>query len=128
MVTHLTPMIALHKRDRFGASAERGRKLLDQLEMQLEEIETATAEDEAAAASAQPGTTVVRAFTRTRPVRAPLPSHLPRERVVLPSPTSCLCCGGRLSKLGETITETLECVPRTYKVIQTVREKLACRS
>lgn len=128
MVTHLKLMIALHKRDRFGASAERGRKLLDQLEMQLEEIETAITEDEAAAASAQPGTTSVRAFTRARPVRAPLPSHLPRERVVLPSPTSCPCCGGRLSKLGETITETLECVPRTYKVIQTVREKLACRS
>lgn len=128
MVTHLKLMIALHKRDRFGASAERGRKLLDQLEMQLEEIETAITEDEAAAASAQPGTTAVRAFRRARPVRAPLPSHLPRERVVLPSPTSCPCCGGRLSKLGETITETLECVPRTYKVIQTVREKLACRS
>ena len=29
MVTHLKLMIALHKRDRFDASAERGRKLLD---------------------------------------------------------------------------------------------------
>lgn len=128
MVTHLKLMIALHKRDRFDASAERGRKLLDQLEMQLEEIETAITEDEVAAAQAQPAATAVRAFTRAKPVRAPLPSHLPRERVVLPSPTTCPCCGGRLSKLGETMTETLECIPRTYKVIQTVREKLACRS
>ena len=128
MVAHLKLMIALHKRDRFDASAERGRKLLDQLEMQLEETETATTEDEVAVAQAQPEMTTVRAFTRARPVRAPLPAHLPRERVVLPSPTSCPCCGGRLSKLGETITETLECIPRTYKVIQTVREKLACRS
>lgn len=101
---------------------------LYQLEMQLEEIETAITEDELAAALVQPGATAVRAFTRARPVRAPLPSHLPRERVVLPSPTTCPCCGGRLSKLGETITEALECVPRTHKVIQTVREKLACRS
>jgi transposase len=128
MVTHLNLMIALHQRDRLGASAERGRKLLDQLEMQLEEIKIAITEDEVAAASVQPGATAVRAFTRARPVRAPLPSHLPRERVVLPSPTTCPCCGGRLSKLGETITETLECVPRTHKVIQTVREQLACRS
>jgi transposase len=61
-------------------------------------------------------------------MRAPLPAHLPRERIVVPSPTSCPCCGGKLAKLGETITETLESIPRTYKVIQTVREKFSCRA
>ena len=127
MVAHLKLLIAKMKRDRFGASAERGRKLLDQLEMQLEELETAATEDEAAA-NAAPDKTAVRPFTRAKPVRGPLPAHLPRERVVLPSPTSCPCCGGTLSKLGETITETLESIPRTYKVIQTVREKFSCRS
>jgi transposase len=128
MVAHLKLLIAKMKRDRFGASGERGRKLLDQLEMQLEELETAAAEDEAAARRAEADTTTVRPFTRAKPVRAPLPAHLPRERVVLPAPTSCPCCGGKLAKLGETITETLESIPRTYKVIQTVREKFSCRS
>src|SRR5271154_5609241 len=128
MVAHLKLLIAKLKRDRFGASAERGRRLLDQLEMQLEELETTAAENEAAAAPTQPDTTNVRPFTRAKPVRAPLPSHLPRERVVLPSPTACPCCGGKLAKLGETITETLESIPRTYKVIQTVREKFSCRA
>ena len=127
MVAHLKLLIAKMKRDRFGASAERGRKLLDQLEMQLEELETAAAEDEVAA-NAAPDKTTVRPFTRAKPVRGPLPANLPRERVVLPSPTSCPCCGGKLAKLGETITETLESIPRTYKVIQTVREKFSCRS
>jgi transposase len=127
MVAHLKLLIAKMKRDRFGASAERGRKLLDQLEMQLEELETAAAEDKVAA-DAAPDKTTVRPFTRAKPVRGPLPAHLPRERVVLPSPTSCPCCGGKLAKLGETITETLESIPRTYKVIQTVREKFSCRS
>ena len=127
MVAHLKLLIAKMKRDRFGASAERGRKLLDQLEMQLEELETAASEDGAAAEAASAGTNV-RPFTRAKPVRGPLPAHLPRERVVLPSPTSCPCCGGALSKLGETTTETLESIPRTYKVIQTVREKFSCRS
>jgi transposase len=128
MVAHLKLMIARMKRDRFGASAERGRKLLDQLEMQLEELETAVAEDDAAAAPTPSDTATVRPFTRAKPVRAPLPSHLPRERVVLPSPTSCPCCGGKLAKLGETVTETLEVIPRSYKVIQTVREKFSCRA
>ena len=86
------------------------------------------AEDEVTAATAMPGNTTVRPFTRAKPVRAPLPARLPRERVVLPSPTNCPCCGGTLSKLGETITETLESIPRSYKVIQTVREKFSCRS
>jgi transposase len=31
-------------------------------------------------------------------------------------------------KLGEDVTETLEVIPRQWKVIQTVREKFACRS
>ena len=31
------------------------------------------------------------------------------------------------SKIGEDITETLEAVPRQWKVIQTVREKFTCR-
>jgi transposase len=61
-------------------------------------------------------------------VRAPLPAHLPRDRVVLPGPTACPCCGGRLSKLGEDITETLEVEPLRWKVVQTVRERLSCRS
>jgi transposase len=128
MVAHLKLLIAKMKRDRFGASSERGRKRLDQLEMQLEELETAAAEDEAAAAATQPDTTNVRPFARAKPVRAPLPAHLPRERIVVPSPTSCPCCGGKLAKLGETITETLESIPCTYKVIQTVREKFSCRA
>jgi transposase len=32
-----------------------------------------------------------------------------------------------LSKLGEDITETLEVIPRQWKVIQTVRERFSCR-
>ena len=44
------------------------------------------------------------------------------------APTACACCGGaRLRKLGENITETLEVIPRQWKVIQHVREKLTCR-
>jgi transposase len=126
MVAHLKLLIAKLRHDRFGASSERGRKLLEQMELELEEVEAAASEDEAAAASRDQET--VRGFTRRRPVRGPLPAHLPRERVVLPSPTACPCCGGRLAKLGESITETLEVIPRQWKVIQTVREKWSCRS
>src|ERR1700736_104592 len=67
-------------------------------------------------------------FHRQRPARPPSPEHLPRERVVEPGPAACLCCGSaRLRKLGEDITETLEVIPRQWKVIQHVREKFTCR-
>lgn len=128
MVAHLKLLIAKLRRERFGQSSERGRKLLDQLELQLEELEAAAAEDEAKVEQVDGGDTSVRSVVRRRPMRAPLPADLPRERVVLPSPSACPCCGGKLSKLGEDITETLEVVPRQWKVIQTVRERFACRS
>ncbi len=127
MVAHLKLLIAKLRREQYGQSSERGRKLLDQLELQLEEAAASAAEDELAAAAPAAGTTVG-PFTRRKPVRAPFPAHLPRERVVIPGPTACPCCGGKLAKLGETITETLEVVPRQWKVIQTVREKFTCRS
>ena len=120
LVAYYKLLIAKLRREQYGRSSERGRKLLDQLELQLEEAAARAAEDEAAPTD---GTTV-HPFTRKKPVRAPFPAHLPRERVVVSGPTACPCCGGRLAKLGETITETLEVVPRQWKVIQTVREKI----
>jgi transposase len=124
MVAHLKLLIAKMKRDRFGQSSERGQRLLDQMELQLEELEASAAED---AAMIPVDTTSVVSFSRRKPVRAPLPAHLPRERVVIGTPSACPCCGGKLAKLGEDITETLEVVPRQWKVIQTVREKFTCR-
>jgi hypothetical protein len=112
MVAHLKPLIAKMKRERFGQSAERGRKLLDQLELQLEELEASVVEDELAARPAAPE---VRRISRRKPVRAPLPAHLPRERVVVPAPPCCPGCGGRLVKLGQDVTETLEVVSRQGK-------------
>src|SRR5262249_54277284 len=52
----------------------------------------------------------------------------PRERVMVPGPSACACCGStRLAKLGEDVTETLEVIPRQWKVVQYVREKFTCR-
>jgi len=101
---------------------------MDTMELQLEELEASATEDELAAEAAAARTTSVAGFTRTRPARRPFPDHLPRERVVVPGPAACACCGGtRLSRLGEDVTETLEVVPRTWKVVQHVRERFSCR-
>ena len=130
LIAHLKLEIQKLNRARFGVSSERTARLLDQLELQLEELEATATEDDLAAeqATAAATTTAVAAFTRKKPSRKPFPEHLPRERVVEQAPTACGCCGGtRLAKLGEDVTETLEVIPRQWKVIQHVREKFTCR-
>jgi transposase len=123
--------IAKLRRDKFGASSERGARLIDQLELQLAELEERIAQDQAAAEIAAPPPNEQSAAggreKRRKPARRPLPEHLPRERIVHPAPSACPCCGGPLRKLGEDITETLEHVPAQWKVIQHVREKFSCR-
>jgi transposase len=116
------------RRQLYGTRSERKARLLEQMELELEELETTATEDELAAEKAAARTQTVKPFQRKRPARKPFPAQLPRERVVVAAPESCPCCGSRkLSKLGEDITETLEVVPRQWKVIQTVREKFSCR-
>lgn len=131
-IAKLKFLIAKLRHQRFGQSAERGA-LIEQLELQLADLEETAAEAETAARSAAPANAAadkpqVRGFERMKPARRPLPDHLPRERIVYPAPAACPCCGGALRKLGEDVTETLEIVPRQWKVIQHVREKFSCRA
>jgi transposase len=128
LIGHLKLEIEKLRRQLYGSRSERKARLLDQMELQLEDLEAAATEDELAAEKATERTQTVRSFQRKRPSRKPFPDHLPRQRVVIPAPESCSCCGSKkLSKLGEDITETLEVIPRQWKVIQTVREKFSCR-
>jgi transposase len=127
LIAHLRLAIEKMRRELYGPSRERTARLIDQMELQLEELETDATEDEVAAEKAA-ASTQVRAFTRRKSGRKPFPAHLPRERVVLPGPAACVCCGShKLAKLGEDVTETLEVVPRQWKVVQYVREKFTCR-
>ena len=128
-IAALTLMIEKLRRALYGRRSERRERLLNQPELALDELTADAAEDELAAEKAAAGSTEVKGFVRRKPSRKPFPDHLPRERVVVPGPTACACCGSdRLSKVGEDVTETLEVIPRRWKVIQTVREEFTCRS
>jgi transposase len=125
LIEHLQLVIAKMKREMFGPRSERSQRLIDQLELQLEELVAATAED---ATKTEPARIQVQGFTRHAPTRRNFPADLPRRRVVHPAPTACPCCGDtRLSKIGEDITETLDVVPRQWFVTEHVREKFSCR-
>ena len=129
LIAHLKLEIEKLRRALYGVRSEQKARLLEQMELDLEELETAAAEDELKARKAAAQTQTVQSFERKRPSRKPFPEHLPRERVVIPAPSCCPSCGSaKLSKLGEDVTETLEVIPRRWKVIQTVREKFSCRA
>jgi transposase len=126
LIEHLQLMIAKLKREKFGPRSERSQRLIDQLELQLEELAAAAGEDETQAEAAR---VRVQGFTRRQATRRNFPPDLPRRRIVYPAPTCCPCCGGtKFSKIGEDVTETLDVVPRQWFVTEHVREKLSCRS
>ena len=128
-IAHLKLMIEKLRRDLYGQRTERTARLIDQMELQLEELEAKATEDELSAEAAALQASLPAPALRCRPSRKPFPEHLPRERVVIAAPASCPCCGSmKLSKLGEDVTETLEVILRQWKVIQTVREKFTCRA
>src|ERR1700704_554007 len=112
LIAHLELRIEKLKRELYGQRSERTARLLEQLELELEERVTTASEDELAAQAAAAKTQNVRPFTRKRPVRKPWPDDIERERVVIEASTTCACCGGsRLAKIGEGVTKTLEKFP-----------------
>ena len=127
-ITHQKLVIFKLQNELRGARSERTRRLIDQMEMSFEEIEAAATEDELTSQSLAAKTTSVAGFERKKPAKKPFPDNLPRERIVVEAPTRCDCCGGdRLRKLGEDITESLDVIPRQFRVLQYVREKFTCR-
>jgi transposase len=126
-IERLKLQLAKARHERYGQSSERGKLLVEQLELAIEDLEETQAEQETRAEVAAPQSAKT---PRRRPQRGPrkLPGNLPIERVVEPAPCVCGKCGGaRLRKLGEAVSKTLECEPRRWKIIERVREKFTCR-
>ena len=124
-IEHLKLVIDKYKRMIFGTKSEKLKGELEQLEFQLEELET----EQAARQAQEPHSPRATNKSRPRPPRKPLPEDLPREVITHPpASTCCPDCGGALRQFGEDVSEQLERVPASYKVIQHVRPKFACRA
>jgi transposase len=129
-IEHLKLIIEKYRRMIFGSKSEKLTGELEQLQFRLEELETAQAAGQAAQAASEPEPSdppLIDSKRRTRPSRKPLPEDLPREVVThLPAHTNCPDCGGAMRQFGEDVSEQLERIPATYKVIRHVRPKFAC--
>lgn len=114
------------QRMQFGRRSERLDP--DQLNLTLEDIEQASAEDEVAAEKDDPALKRKQAGQR-RKKRGSLPPHLPRlEVVIAPKETACPCCQGTMHVIGEDRSERLDIIPARYQVIVTRRPRYGCRA
>jgi len=122
-------LIAKLRREQFGQSAERGRLLVEQLELAIADVEESQGAAEAEVDISAPAAAAAAREHRTRRSPRPvLPADLPVERIVYPAPCACAKCGGaRLRKLDEIVSRSLECEPRRWKIVEHVREKMTCR-
>ncbi len=121
-IEHLRLMVEKFRHMIFGRKSEKLVLKLEQMEFELEEDETTQAEAEAIAER------VLRVKEpKPRSERKPLPEHLKREEVMhKPDSDCCPDCGGGLRHFGDDISEQLEYVPESFKVIRHVRPKFAC--
>lgn len=102
------------RRHRYGSSSE----ALDQLQLMLEDLELERSAD----TLVEP----VPVEPKKKPVRKPLPDHLPRNETVLVPPGACSSCGGKLKQVSEDVTEELDFIPGRFVVNRIVRARMAC--
>lgn len=114
------------QRAQFGRRSERLDP--DQLDLALEDIEQAVAEDEAREDKKDPVAARARADKR-RANRGALPAHLPRMHVTIePDDTDCPCCRAPMHVIGEETSQRLDVIPAQFRVIVTHRPRYACRA
>lgn len=121
-IEKLKIQLAKLRRMQFGRSSEKLDRQIEQLELLLEDLEEdlGRSEQTAPLPPAAPE-------EKARPVRRPLPEHLPREEVVHAAACACPSCGGELRRSGEDVTEILEYRPARFHVVRHVRPKFSCR-
>ncbi|MGU3489571.1 IS66 family transposase [Enterobacter bugandensis] len=123
-IATLTAQIAKLQRMLFGQSSEKIEKKIAQAEKRI-----TTLQEKLGAVQSQLTTMAGGAGDETAgtPGRKALPATLPRERKVIPpQKTECPVCRGKLKPLGENVSEQLDIINTAFRVIETVRPKLAC--
>lgn len=121
-INKLEEQLKLLKAKRFGKSSEKLERQIDIVERLLEEEETLLGFQSKGNFTLE-GNVKEKGLAK----RKKLPEHLPREDVVLESESKCESCGGeKFRKLGEDISEVLEHIPETFKVIRYIRPRCVC--
>jgi transposase len=123
-IERLQSIVDAFMRHRFGARSEQLDP--DQLQLGLEDIETALGQ---ACAARDAATGQSRSERPRKANRGSLPAHLERiEQTIDVEDKACPCCGGALHQIGEDVAERLDVVPITFRVLVTRRPRYGCRA
>ena len=132
-IEKLKAQLAKLLREKFGSTSEKIERAIAQLELALEDAQTAMAEatvtswQSETSASSPDDTASTEPGDKKKP-RRQLPTALPRRDVVHAADSVCRGCGGTdLRVVGETVTEILEYVPARFEVVRHVRPACSCR-
>ena len=119
-IKRLSLLIAKLKRMVFGQKSEKLSLQIAQLELELEELHIAQGVRAPVAELPEP-------VERSAPKRRPLPEHLPRDvHTHMPAQAACPDCGADWKILGEDVSEILEYIPASYRVVRHVRPRMTC--
>ena len=130
LVQVLRLRIAKLQKQAFGASSEKIKREIEQLELALEDLLVSVAEaddaphDEDDTVALQPASEEGQSKPRRRPR---VSEATPRERRELDPGTCCPDCGGDLRVVGEDVSELLDMITAQLKVIEIARIKKSCR-
>jgi transposase len=130
LVQALRARIAKLQKQAFGANSEKIEREIEQLELALEDLQVAMAEDDDGPHDESDTEKASRGgeTDRKRPRRRPRVSEsTPRERRELDPGDSCPDCGGDLRVVGEDVSELLDMITAQLKVIEIARVKKSCR-
>ena len=122
-VTSLRAQLALLKKQRFGQSSEKLDHQIAELETKIEESEIL----ESASDIAKSKETPAEEKPKNIPQRQKLPEHLERiDEILNPDPICPECGGEEFRKIADDVSETLEYIPSSFKVIRHIRPRCAC--
>ena len=129
-IADLQLRIAKLKRQAFGKASEKVEREIEQLELALEGLLIAKVEAGSTPANDEDD---VPAPPAAAPQRAPrrrprVSANTPRERRELDPGTACPDCGGPLRLVGEDVSEMLDLIAASLKVIEIARAKKSCRA
>jgi transposase len=125
----LRAMLETLKRALYGARSEKRDIEEAQLALGLGDLSAVPLEPEPDAATGGPPDRPKPARPKASRNIGGLPNHLPREDVVIePESDICPCCQGKLHRIGEDVSETLDIVPAVIRVKRIRRPKYGCRA
>ena len=95
-IEHLKLLLAKLQRMQFGRKSEKLARQIEQLELRLEDLQSRPVERASQAESpSAAGVSALLISTPAKPVRRPLPDHLPRQtQKHEPKESACPDCGG----------------------------------